>query len=50
MPNTENIVINTGPIIALVAALGELKVLFSLYCRALVPFEVIAELHAGGPF
>jgi hypothetical protein len=49
MPDTENIVINTGPIIALVAALGELKVLSSLYRKVLVPFEVIAELHAGGP-
>lgn len=49
MPNTENIVINTGPIIALVAALDELKVLSSLYRKVLVPFEVIVELHAGGP-
>jgi predicted nucleic acid-binding protein len=49
MPNTENIVINTGPIIALVAAIGELKVLASLYRKVLVPFEVIAELHAAGP-
>jgi len=49
MPNTINIVINTGPIIALVAALGELKVLSFLYRKVLVPFEVIVELHAGGP-
>jgi predicted nucleic acid-binding protein len=49
MPNTENIVINTGPIIALVAAIGELKVLSSLYRKVFVPFEVTAELHAGGP-
>ena len=49
MPNTEIIVINTGPIIALVAALGELKVLSSLYRKVLVPFEVITEIRAGGP-
>lgn len=49
MPNTENIVINTGPIIALVAALGELKVLSSFYRKVLVPLEVIAEIRAGGP-
>ena len=49
MPNTENIVINTGPIIALVAAFGELKMLSSLYRKVLVPFEVIAEIRAGGP-
>ena len=48
MPNTENIVINTGPIIALVAALGELNVLSTLYRKVLVPFEVIAEIRAGG--
>ncbi|MGF2037027.1 MAG: DUF3368 domain-containing protein [Nostoc sp. CmiVER01] len=47
MPNTEIIVINTAPIISLVAALGDLDVL-QLYTQVLVPFEVCQELLAGG--
>lgn len=47
MPNTERIVINTAPIISLVAALGDLEVL-QLYTQVLVPFEVCQELLAGG--
>jgi predicted nucleic acid-binding protein len=47
MPNTEEIVINTSPMIALVAALGDLQVL-KMYQRVLVPFEVHQELMAGG--
>jgi len=39
MPDTKRIVINTGPLIALVAALGDLKVLRSLYSEVIVPFE-----------
>ncbi|MBD2524468.1 DUF3368 domain-containing protein [Nostoc sp. FACHB-133] len=47
MPNTEIIVINTAPLISLVAALGNLDVL-QLYTQVLVPFEVCQELLAGG--
>lgn len=47
MPNTEIIVINTAPLISLVAALGDLDVL-QLYTQVLVPFEVCQELLAGG--
>ena len=49
MPDTEKIVIDTGALIALVAALGDLKVLQSLYGQVLVPYEVCQEIRAGGP-
>ncbi|NER22640.1 MAG: DUF3368 domain-containing protein [Symploca sp. SIO1C2] len=48
MPKTEIIVINTGPIIALVAALGDLTILQSLYKQVLVPYEVCQEILVGG--
>ena len=48
MPDTKRIVINTGPIIALVAALGDLKVLRLLYIEVIVPFEVCQEILTGG--
>ena len=48
MPETEKIVIDTAPLISLVAALGDLKVLESLYSQVLVPFEVCEEILAGG--
>lgn len=41
-------VINTGPIIALVAALKSLEILTSLYDRVIVPRAVWSELMAGG--
>jgi predicted nucleic acid-binding protein len=44
----ERIVINTSPLIALVAALGNLNILQSLYTEVLVPFEVCQEIHKGG--
>jgi predicted nucleic acid-binding protein len=47
MHETHEIVINTSPLIALVAALGDLRVL-QMYRRVLVPFEVGEELIAGG--
>ncbi|MFE1743824.1 DUF3368 domain-containing protein [Coleofasciculus sp. H7-2] len=48
MPETERIVINTAPLIALVAAVGDLNILRSLYDQVLVPFEVCQEILAGG--
>ena len=47
MPKTTKIVINTSPLIALVAALGNLEVL-NLYTEVLVPFEVCQEILEGG--
>lgn len=48
MPETQELVINTGPLIALVAALGDLQVL-QIYRRVWVPFEVCQEIAAGSP-
>ncbi|MGB5969995.1 MAG: DUF3368 domain-containing protein [Spirulinaceae cyanobacterium] len=48
MPKTEIIVINTSPLIAIVAALGNLRVLQSLYTEVLVPYEVCQEILVGG--
>lgn len=48
MPETESIVINTSPLISIVAALGNLDVLLKLYTEVLVPFEVCQEILAGG--
>lgn len=42
------IVINTGPIIALIAATGDLSLLSKLYSRVIVPCEVCDELLANG--
>ncbi len=47
MPETQEIVINTGPLIALTAAMGDLRVL-QIYRQAWTPFEVIQEIAAGG--
>jgi len=47
MPERQEIVINTSPIIALTAALGDLRVL-QIYRRVWVPQEVAQELAAGG--
>jgi len=43
------IIINTGPIIALTAAVGSLSWMGQLYDRVIVPGEVFDELLAGGP-
>ena len=42
----EKIVINTGPIIALIAALDELEILKILYSKVIVPQEVCQEILA----
>ena len=48
MPDPKEIVINTGPLIALVAATGDLAILRGLYSRIVVPFEVGEEILVGG--
>ena len=49
MPDrTKNLVTNTTPLIALCAATGSLDVLRKLYTRVVVPYEVAAEIRAGG--
>ena len=48
MPDTDKIVINTGPILALIAGLGDLSILNSLYKRVVVTYEVCNEIMAGG--
>ncbi len=48
MPEPARLVINTGPLIALVAALGELAVLEALFQEVFVPFEVCREMRARG--
>jgi predicted nucleic acid-binding protein len=48
MPNTSEIVINTSPLIAIVAAMVDFNVLQSLYTNVIVPFEVSQEILIGG--
>ncbi len=48
MPESGAIVINTGPILALIAGLGSLSILNSLYQQVVVPYEVCEEILAGG--
>ena len=48
MRENKDIVINTGPILALVAALGSLDILDSLYRHVVVSKEVDDEVLAGG--
>ena len=49
MPEPRAIVINTGPLLALIAAMGDLGILKLLYERVVVPFEVCEEILAGCP-
>ncbi len=48
MPEPKELVINTTPIISLIAATGTLDMLPLLYSRVWVPFEVCREIQAGG--
>ena len=48
MPESKEIVINTTPLLALIAAWGRLDYLESLYEHIWVPKEVCAEIEFGG--
>jgi predicted nucleic acid-binding protein len=48
MPEPDEIVINTGPLIALAAATGNLETL-RMYRRVWIPLAVSQEIRAGGP-
>ncbi len=48
MPDPKELVINTTPILALIAAAGSLDMLPLLYRRVWVPWEVCREIQAGG--
>lgn len=48
MLDQRRIVINTGPILALVAALDDLEILRVLYDEVYIPLEVCNEILAGG--
>jgi predicted nucleic acid-binding protein len=47
MPEKKQIVINTGPILALIAGIGSLDALKGLYSEVIVPFEVCYEILSG---
>ena len=48
MPDRKRIVINTGPILAIISAFDDLAILQKLYRNVLVPLEVCREIEAGG--
>ena len=48
MPDSKDIVINTGPLLAIIAQ-GSLSILHDLYKHVFVPFEVKKELTGYGP-
>ncbi len=48
MPKDRTLVINTGSILALTAALGDLSILDELYDHTIVPKAVADEIIAGG--
>ena len=48
MPRPQIIVINTSPLLALIAAWGNLTRLSSLYAEVLVSYEVTQEILKGG--
>ena len=48
MPDQSELVINTGPVLALAAA-GQLHILRELFAKVTaVPHEVVQEIEAGG--
>lgn len=48
MPDSQTLVINTGPILALIAAQGNLQILKKLYKRVIVTHEVKEEICYKG--
>jgi len=48
MPDPGPLVINTGPLLALTAACGDLRLLAARNREVIVPFEVCQEIEAGG--
>jgi predicted nucleic acid-binding protein len=48
MPESKDLVINTGPLLAITAALGSLSLLRDLYRQVLVPYEVKKEITGYG--
>ncbi len=48
MPDRKQLVINTGPILAIIAAFDDLSILQKLYKEVFVPLEVCREIEAGG--
>jgi predicted nucleic acid-binding protein len=48
MPSPREIVVNTGPLLALIAGVGDLSFLTKLYHRVAVPCEVANEIRVGG--
>ena len=48
MREPREIVVNTSPLLAIFAALGDLEILRSLYQRVFVTYEVGQEILAGG--
>lgn len=48
MPELKEIVINTSPLLAIIAASGNLEILRKLYKKVYVPFEVHEEILKGG--
>ena len=48
MPSASALITNTGPLLGLYAAVGNLQPLRVLFPRVIVPFEVNLEMLAGG--
>jgi len=48
MPELKEIVINTSPLLAIIAACSNLEILRKLYKKVYVPFEVHEEILKGG--
>lgn len=48
MPERKEIVISTGPLLALAAALERFSLLKDLYAAGHLPYEVFAEVRVGG--
>lgn len=48
MPSNSALVINTGPLLALIAATGDLKLLRQVSPKTIVPLEVVNEILEGG--